>query len=727
MSDYSPSATELSQGPRKEVPPDTPTQTLTTHKVRSTWFQAREAWPVREAPVQTLIRERTRVAVEMPPAPGLAEWSPVGPANIGGRMTCAVCAPAAPEQLWAGAAGGGIWHSADAGQSWQPLWHNEASLNIGALAIDPQEPDIIYSGTGEANLSADSHPGVGLFRSMDAGGNWQPLAESETAGLPRRIGALAVDPSNSNHLLVGGVGHSQNEASGLYISFDGGVTWARVPLVGGSFYRCHDVRFHPNEPGLIYVTISALGMQNGIWRSNDNGASWSQLAGGLPSPDLIGRTSLALAPSDPRIMYAQASRKGEVLGVFRSSNGGDSWTSISGTHFIDERQMSYNNTIAVHPEDPDWVLCGGVDLHRTTDAGQTWTRVTQWNAERGTSTYAHADHHALVMPTARPGWVYDLNDGGLDFSDDGGTTWANRCNGLATNMFYDLAVAQSDGQMIAGGAQDNGTLATLDGGPDTYFEMTGGDGGWVIIDPEDNRHLFTTVQGMKIFRFRSSDGWTQVSPPEDLFEMWMVFLSMDARNRTTLFTGSRRVWRTTDDGDTWQPMSDNLDDSDITALEITRADSTRVYVGTENGGIFRSTDSGVSWSDNLASTVLPGRTVTRLESRPDNADVLYATVANFGNPHVFRSVDGGLSWSDIDHGQLPDAPFHSVAVPTTHPERVYVCGDAGVFVSPEEGATWSNLTRNLPNVMVVDLVYHEADHSLTAATYGRSFWRLQLD
>jgi photosystem II stability/assembly factor-like uncharacterized protein len=294
-------------------------------------------------------------------------------------------------------------------------------------------------------------------------------------------------------------------------------------------------------------------------------------------------------------------------------------------------------------------------------------------------------------------------------------------------MFYDLAVAQSDGQMIAGGAQDNGTLATLDGGPDTYFEMTGGDGGWVIIDPEDNRHLFTTVQGMKIFRFRSSDRWTQVSPPEDLFEMWMVFLSMDARNRTTLFTGSRRVWRTTDDGDTWQPMSDNLDDSDITALEITRADSTRVYVGTENGGIFRSTDSGVSWSDNLASTVLPGRTVTRLESRPDNADVLYATVANFGNPHVFRSVDGGLSWSDIDHGQLPDAPFHSVAVPTTHPERVYVCGDAGVFVSPEEGATWSNLTRNLPNVMVVDLVYHEADHSLTAATYGRSFWRLQLD
>jgi photosystem II stability/assembly factor-like uncharacterized protein len=720
--------TALYEGPPKDVSPSSPTRGFTTHKVRSNWFQAREAWPLREAPIGMLTQERARVAAALPPAAGQAAWSPIGPANIGGRMTCAVCKPDEPEQLWAGSAGGGVWHSPNGGQTWEPLWHDEASLNVGALAIDPQDPQAIYAATGEANLSADSHPGVGLFRSLNAGRSWQLLAAADAVGLPRRIGALAVDSSDPRHLLVGGVGHHQGDTSGLYTSSDGGVSWARVPFVADDrSYRCHDVRFRPDRPGVIFATISAMGMDSGIWRSSDNGATWRHLADGLPSPDMVGRTSLALAPSDADIVYAQIAHKGAVLGVFRSSDGGDTWDEIGGVHFTDERQMSYNNAIVVHPEDPDWVLCGGVDLHRTTDGGRTWKQVTQWNADRGTSTYAHADHHALVMPPAEPGLVYDLNDGGLDISSDGGTSWANRSNGLATNMFYDLTVAQSDGLMIAGGAQDNGTLATLDGKADSYFELTGGDGGWVIIDPEDNRHLFTTAQGMRIFRFRSSDGWTEVSPPEDLFQMWMVFMSMDVSSPTTVFTGSRRVWRTRDDGDTWQPVSDNLDDSDITALEVARADSRRVYVGTENGGIFRSTDAGETWSGNLATTVLPGRTVTRLESRANDADVVYATVANFGNRHVFRSRDGGLTWEDVDRGVLPDVPFHSLAVPAAHPHRVYACGDAGVFVSEDDGATWSNLTRNLPTVMVVDLVYHEADRTLTAATYGRSSWRLRVD
>jgi photosystem II stability/assembly factor-like uncharacterized protein len=232
---------------------------------------------------------------------------------------------------------------------------------------------------------------------------------------------------------------------------------------------------------------------------------------------------------------------------------------------------------------------------------------------------------------------------------------------------------------------------------------------------------------MIMWRHRSSDGLKRVDPPEDQFSMWMVFVSMDSKNRRTVFTGSARVWRTKNDGDTWQPVSDALDGSDITALEVARGDSKRIYVGTENGGFYRSTDGGNTWSDNLASTELPGRTLTRLESRPDDADVLYATVANFGNRHVFRSDDGGLNWMDIDRGELPDVPFHSIAVPARHPERVYVCSDVGVFVSDDQGSTWSNLTRNLPNVMVVDLAYHETDRTLTAATYGRSVWRLQVD
>jgi photosystem II stability/assembly factor-like uncharacterized protein len=718
---------EYDSRPRITEPADVRRPTESTHKVRSAWFQAREAWPLRESPVELLVEERTRVALEIPRAPGADAWVAVGPSNIGGRMTSVVCHPTEPERLWTGAAGGGVWHSPDAGKSWQSLWHDQPSLNIGALAIDPQNPDTIYCGTGEANLSADSHPGVGVFRSLNGGVSWQLLAAAGTGRLPRRIGSLAVDPADPTRLLAGGVGHGPGDNSGLFLSADGGVSWARVPLVGPNSYRCHDVRFHPTRDGRVYATISALGVRSGIWRSDDAGLTWTQLGGGLPAPDLIGRASLALAPSQPEILYVQIEQDRRVQGIYRSSDGGDTWASIAGSHFAAERQLSYNNTIAVHPRDPDWVLCGGVDLHLTRNGGSTWRKVTRWNADRGSPDYAHADHHALLMPEALPGTVYDLNDGGMDFSADGGVTWENRSNGLATNMFYDLAVAQSDGQMIAGGAQDNGTLATVDGQADSYFELTGGDGGWALIDPTDALHLFTTAQGMRIFRFRQPGGWRDVSPPEDQFDMWMVFLSMDVRNRRTVVTGSRRVWKTTNDGDTWRAVSGVLDGSDITAIEIARADSARIHVGTENGGFFRSLDGGATWSGNLASTVLPGRTVTRLESRPDDADVIYATVANFGNRHVFRSADGGLTWTDIDRGELPDAPFHSIAVPTAHPERIYVCGDAGMFVSHNEGGAWENLTGNLPNVMVIDLVFHESDRTLTAATYGRSFWRLQVD
>lgn len=709
-------------------PPRPPEPALTTHKVRSAWFQAREAWPLREAPVDLLVQQREWAAVEVAPAAGEAQWSPIGPANIGGRATCVVCDPAEPERIWLGAAGGGVWGSSDAGRSWVPLWDDQPSLNIGSLAIDTRHTNVLYCGTGEANQSADSHPGVGLFRSEDAGRSWQLVASAAEAGMPRRIGVVAVDPFDSDHLLVGGMGHLDDMAKGLFASHDRGASWVRLfPFIEADRYFCHDAKFHPSQQGLIFATIRTRGTNNGIWRSDDGGNSWTHLGRGLPSPDRIGRTSLALAPSDPQVLYAQIESRGGVLGIFRSDDRGDTWRSIGGTHFARERQMGYNNAIVVHPEDTDWVLCGGVDLHRTHDGGRRWQQATRWNVRRGSPQYAHADHHGLLMPAARPGWVYDVNDGGLDFSSDGGKTWENRSNGLATNMFYDLEVAQSDGRVVAGGAQDNGTLITEDGQADKYILWTGGDGGWVVIDPQDASHIVSSSQGMVIYRFRPEDFLVNISPPEDLFRMWMVFLALDNKTRTALFAGSRRVWRTTNLGDHWVPVSPILDGSDITALEVARADSQRIYAGTENGGFFRSTDGGTTWSDNLADTVLPGRTITRVQSRHDNADTVYATVANYGNSHVFRSTDGGLTWLDIDRGQLPDVPFNSIAIPAAHPTTAYVCSDAGVFVSTDAGGTWANLTRNLPNVMVVDLVYHEADSTLTAATYGRSIWRLQVD
>lgn len=729
----------LSNGPRKKRVPGTPEPRLSHHKARSAWFQSRATWPMREARVRTLVQERTRAEKSLAtPATISAQWESAGPSNTGGRMTCLVCHPVHPERLWAGAAGGGVWHSTDAGQTWQSIWNDQDILNIGSLAIDPQNPDVLYCGTGEANLSLDSYPGVGLYKSLNAGQSWQLIAATDRTGIPRHIGAVAVDPFDSTHVIIGGVGYAEvspggNEFGGIYVSFDGGVTWARQTFISEKNYWCHSVVFHPKVRGTIFATFTEQGARNGIWRSTDGGQHWEHLTTGLPEAARFGRTSLAISISNPAVLYAFAKdeasgNKDLLLGVFRTVNGGKTWKTISGNHFAEEGQISYGNTIAVHPTKPDFVICGGVDLHLTRNAGKTWQQVTHWDEDRGAPHYAHADHHALLMPAAVPGRIYDANDGGMDVSEDSGSTWANRSTGLVVTMFYDMDIAQSNGLVFGGGTQDNGTVVTTDGVNSNFFELLGGDGGWIVFDPKSAGHVYASYYNLNIFRFRGGIA-KNVSPPAPKSEkgrIWMAFITMDPSNSNTVFTGSFRVWRTRDDGNTWTAVSPALDGSPITAIEVAAANSKRIYVGTENGGFFRSLNGGDAWSPNLSSATLPGHTITRLVAHPQVADLLYATVANFGHSHVFRSQDGGTSWEDVDKGQLPDVPHHVVLIRPDELDRVYVGNDAGVFVFDSLSGTWMNLTKNLPNAMIVDLVYHAKDGTLNAATYGRSIWRLRM-
>jgi photosystem II stability/assembly factor-like uncharacterized protein len=673
--------------------------------------------------------ERTRVLTALPPHPGTEQWAPVGPTNIGGRMTSLVCVAQRPEVLWGGAAGGGVWKSDDGGQHWRALWHSQPTLNVGALAIDPVNPSIIYCGTGEANLSADSYPGVGIFRTIDGGDSWHILAPAVSSGLPTRIGVIAVNPFDPSHIFVGGVTHTIGGRDGMFVSRDSGITWGRLTFPGDGPYRCHSIVFHPTTRDTLFTTIAARGAQSGIWKSTDGGVTWRQLKTGLPSPELMHRTSLAISPSRPAVMYAIAARSNEgVLGVFRSDNSGSSWINTAGNHFQREGQMSYGNTIAVHPTNPDHVLCGGVDLHLTQDGGATWVRTTKWDADRGTPNYAHADHHCLLMPPAEPGLVYDMNDGGMDVSRDGGLKWTNRSDGLAVTMFYDVDVAQTDSGFYGGGAQDNGTVVTTNGNPGAFFEITGGDGGWMIIDPRTPNHLYTTAQNMTVFRHRPSGGWAELNVPATDAEkdaVWMVILEMDPRDQRIVFLGGLRVWRTKDDGNNWQAVSAVLDGSPISAVEIAAANSKTVFVGTEKGGIFKSSDGGNTWSGDLSGSVLPGFIITRIATSPTNERIVYVTVANVGAGHVYKSTDGGITWVDTDGGRLPNVPHHAILIPGAKPSTVYVCSDAGVFVSTNAGGDWKNLTRNLPTVPIVDLVYHEADQALIAASYGRSMWRIK--
>jgi ligand-binding sensor domain-containing protein len=295
-------------------------------------------------------------------------------------------------------------------------------------------------------------------------------------------------------------------------------------------------------------------------------------------------------------------------------------------------------------------------------------------------------------------------------------------------MYYDMDIAQTDARVFGGGAQDNGTLATNTGNAHEFFELLGGDGGWIAIDPRDAGHIFASFQFGGMYRFRNG-GFRKVTPPfrdEDMGGVWMVYITFDPNDSEVVYTGNQRVYCSRNDGLSWNALTPSLDGSPISAIEVAAADSRCVYVATENGGFFRSLDGGVNWSANLANSTLPSVMITRVASHPTNAREVCITVANFGNSHVFRSTDAGSTWADIDRRQLPDVPHHALLYRPDAPQNLYVCNDAGVYLTRDGGASWLDSTLKLPNAMVVDLVYQRNAKTLCAATYGRGLWQLQL-
>ncbi|MFL6233957.1 MAG: WD40/YVTN/BNR-like repeat-containing protein [Thermoanaerobaculia bacterium] len=673
----------------------------------------------------------------LPAAPAAPSWTAAGPTNIGGRMTAVVVHPDQPDVLWAGAAGGGVWRSLDAGRDWKPLWHDQKSLVVGSLALDPRDPKWIYCGTGETNFVADSYPGAGLYRSTDGGDHWTLLATPRDQGIPTRIGTIAVDPFDPRHILIGGVSSSFDDAvasaGGLYSSFDGGTTWKRETFVSSGPHRCHAVLFHPRTQGTIFAAFAEGGAQSGIWRLRAGEAQWTHLTVAGQDPEAFDRTSLAIAPSDPRVIYALAADPfGEVLGVFRSDDGGDSWQDAGAGHFGNIGKINYANTIAVHPKDASFVICGGEDLHLTLDGGRgRWIQATRGDLPRGHFWYAHPDHHALaiVAPGSAGARIYDLNDGGMDVSENGGQSWENRSNGLAVTQYYTLDVAAGDERRLGGGTQDNGTLITLTGKSDDHFEVFTGDGGGIAFDPIDPDHFFVSAQKLDIRRWRERVETVPSTPPAPGDAgVFLTLLALSPQDSKIALTASDVIFKTVDDGVNWKQIQAEFDRYLISAIEATRADPQRVYLGTQGGGFFRSDNGGGGWSWNLAGSTLPvpGKPIMAIESDPANADLVLLGLAGFGNRHLFGSSDGGRHWKDLDGGHLPDAPINSLVIPLAIPDTVFAAGDAGVFRSDLRGTAWQSLTANLPNVRVTALVYHERSQTLFAATYGRGVWKLKV-
>ncbi len=686
------------------------------------------------------------------------EWTCVGPKNIAGRVTSLVIDPADDKHLIAGSAAGGVWSSPDGGMTWQPAWPKWASQSIGALAFDAHDPKVLYCATGEANISPDCYPGSGIYVSRDSGSTWDVLAVADDNALPRRIGTLVSSPLTAGLLYLGGVNLDEDQPGGFYQSCDGGKTWMREDSFSANTYWCHSIALHPD--GTIFAALEMRGWQTGIYRCDKGDPkTWKQLHDRLPSGDVTGRISLAIAPSQPDTIYALVSDPlgSEVLGVYRSRTRGDRWTEIGGTEFAAEDQGCYNNVVAVHPKNPDIVACGLNDIHITTDSGASWTRASHWDADEGTAQYVHGDQHAVLFTGEKT--IFAANDGGVVISEDLGASWHDRGKGMVTTMFYDIDVAPTDGKILGGGTQDNGSLVTgVTANEGEFLRVLDGDGAWMVFDPKDETHVFGSKSDIHIFRHSASkhwvtDFWEEVSPKglkeTEHHQVAVAVLAIDPDNGRKLWAGSKRLWMTTDDGREWTPRSPVFDNTAITAIEIPAAGSGQVFVGTKRGGIFRSLDDGETWSGNLSGPEIPMRTVTRIETHPRKASRVVATVGGTGivsraiprkmaydkpGPltsgveniaHVFLSEDGGLTWKAIDTPEMPKVAYHAAVFETHEPYRLFVSNDCGVWMTADL-ATWTDLSMTLPNVMINDLVYHDRDRTLTAATYGRGIWRAAI-
>jgi photosystem II stability/assembly factor-like uncharacterized protein len=706
-----------------------------------------------------------------------ATWKDKGPCNFSGRATCLVVDPRQPNLLYAGSAGGGLWKSEDGGESWNSCWPNSLSQNIGAVAIDPENCAHIICATGEGNFSNASYPGSGIYLSDDCGVTWRsfifvPLQRRIKAAdrerMPRRVSCIAFSPKDPElgrtRIAFGSISNDEQLIGGLYL--DTGSSGLRfVDKWSSRPYDCYSAVFHPTEPKVLYASIEAGGAVNGIWRSTDGGTKWKHLTDGLPKGELCGRISLAISRKNPSILYALvSSRRRKVLGVFVSDTGGNSWINTAGSEFDSQGQLAFNNTIAIHPDDPRIVVCGAQALFLTTDGGRHWQQISE-RTRAVTSTimnsrYVHSDHHAIVMPGNDV--IYSANDGGIAKSTDLGKTWSEASKGMSTVMFYAIDVSPANARIYGGGTQDNGTMmAGVNAGfglrrgrrdAHEFTQVLEGDGGYLVCDADEEELVFASsfetetrchepgrrwASGLRMTKWRNASPRVPEAEKNVLGLTVMAIKPAVENGRRELLLGTNRLWRTRNNGRSWRPSRFQFDGSAITAIEIANADPSVMFIGTARGGIYRSDDGGRVWSADLAGPEIPNRVITQIETHPIDPRIVVVTVASTGRAtaalggaaktysHVFRSKDSGRHWKDIDQGKLPNVVFNGLAFETHPPYRIFVAGDAGPWVLQANGE-WASIAGNMPSTVISDIIYHHKTRTLTAGTYGRGIWRMHV-
>ena len=664
---------------------------------------------------------------------GDESWELTGPTNIGGRITDIEIPEGDLNTIYVGAATGGIWKTTNGGLDWINLFQEVPVITIGDIAIDPDNSDILYAGTGEANSSSFSFWGNGIYKSMDGGLTWEHKGLDNSA----YIGRVLVDHGNSDRIFVAACGYlfSYNDERGVYRSDDGGDTWDRVLYLTDSTAAI-DLVQHPTNPNILYAAMwertrgleyrNSFGQTSGIWRTIDGGNTWEELTNGLLTGD-VGRIGLTISQSNPNILYAFYDLPDFEVGVFKTADGGDSWVRTNDTELygMNSNFGWYFGQIRVHPTNPDLVFVMGVSLYRTTNGGNTWSDQPSGGI--------HVDHHAMVIDETT-GKIIEGNDGGLYTTINNGNSWT-KINNLPITQFYAIDIDNLEPGRIYGGTQDNNTIRTLTGNIDDWHAVLGGDGMFTLVDYTNSDIFYAEYQWGNLFR--STNGWDMdyiAEAWEGDRVNWSAPLAMHPVDPQILYFGTYRVYKTTNRGTSWQIISDDLTQGidqyfhTITTIAISKVDPAIIVVGTGDGKVQVSENNGDTWTD--ISAGLPERWVTRVVTDPFDSQSIYVTLSGFRwdepLPHVWKSTDLGQTWSDVT-GNLPEFPVNDLVIDPDYPGHLIAGTDAGVYGSLDDGDTWEWIWGDIPAVPIYMMKIHESTRKIVVGTYGLSTYSANLD
>ncbi len=725
---------------------------------RAEWFYTQRAFPHDTIPATLYLKEKTReigkAKSNRMKSTAATTWLPKGPrginttiANLGttsGRVRAVAIHPTDPLTVYIGTSNGGLWKTTDGGENWQDIGHDLSSLSFGAIAIDPNHPEIIYAGSGEAIFGPFYiFPGNGLFKSTDGGQTWNVITNG--FGPVTYFSDLLVSPYNSN-IVIAALGGSamfsgitlNNE--GIWKSLDGGITWNRTLEVPDA----SDIAFHPADPDKVYATAGgAVDTLSGFYISSDQGDTWSPSNTGLMLQAKWRRMQFDISQSNPDFVYAviyeiNTDYSQCITRAFKSVNGGISWSQISpgvmlgGLYDVWYDQGNYDLCIAVDPINPDHVLIGNIELHRTTN-GNTFLPVRPFGTN-ATGSLVHVDYHQLVFAPSDPDCLYIGCDGGIYKSTDRGYTATSKNQGLETLQFYRIASHPDSSAIIMGGMQDNGTAMTRDGGAE-WNRVHGSDGMECFFDYSDPNKVYCGTQNGGFCR--GYDGGEWFAFVKFFNGAWITPIFMHPAESNILYAASKHLYKSTNWGQTFTFQATWISPVNINTMAQSKVNPGHLIFGTGVDSFVYdtvflvkiSTDEGVNWTDVTAN--IPGETryISRVATDPLDANTMYVLRTGFspGNK-VWKTTDLGLTWANIS-GDLPDLPCSDLFIDPENTSRLYVANDIGVYYSADAGNTWTYASEGMPFVPAMDFDYVKIDtvRYLRVGTHGRSIYETKLN